>query len=261
VQSLDRALRILDGFQGRQLRVSEIAREQRMSKSTVFRLLGSLRRAGYVRQETDGGRYGLGLHILQLGQHVAAQLDVRRVARPTMQALVERSCGSSFLAVLIDGALINVEQVDSPEPVRLVLDNVRLSRLPHTAGTGKVLMAALAEDERERLFEKLVLTPLTQNTIVDLDELRRELARVREQGFGVNDEEQVLGVRGVAAPIQDRRGAVIAAVSVAASSARLTRDRLPVWAAWVRSAASEISANLGAPAPSRAKLKEESVAL
>jgi IclR family KDG regulon transcriptional repressor len=246
VQSLERALRILDAFGGRQLGVTEVAREHRLTKSTAFRLLSTLRQAGYLQQDGENGRYRLGLRLLQLGQTVADRLDLRRVSLPTMAALAERGRGASYLAVLFDGSLINVAQIESPDPVRLVIDDARLSRLPHTVGTGKVLMAHLPIDQRERLVDGLEMVPLTPHTIVARDDLRREIDRVRLQGYAVNDQEQVIGVRGVAAPIRDREGRVIAAVSIAAPSARLTREAVPTYTAWVRAAADEISTNLGA---------------
>lgn len=246
MQSLERALRVLDAFGGRQLGVSEVAREHRLTKSTAFRLLSTLRQAGYLQQDDEPGRYRLGLRLLELGQTVADRLDLRRVARPAMAALSERGRGASYLAVLFDASLINIAQIESPDPVRLVIDDARLSRLPHTIGTGKVLMAQLADDERERLIERLEMVALTPHTLVDRDELRRELEKVRRQGYAVNDQEQVIGVRGVAAPIRDREGRVIAALSIAALSARLTREALPTYSTWVRAAADEISTNLGA---------------
>jgi DNA-binding IclR family transcriptional regulator len=238
---------MLDAFQGRQLGVSEVAREQGLTKSTAFRLLATLKQAGFVQQDIETGRYMLGLRLLELGQTVADSLDLRRIARRTLAAMAERGRGSSYLAVLFDGSLINVEERSSAEPVRLIVDQARLSRLPHTIGTGKVLLAHLPRPERDRVVARLEMVALTPYTIVDRGRLNEELDRVLLQGYGVNDQEQVIGVRGVAAPVRDRHGRVVAAVSIAAASARLTRELLPTYAGWVRAGASEISANLGAP--------------
>jgi IclR family KDG regulon transcriptional repressor len=247
VQSLDRALRILEGFGERQLGVSEIAREQGLTKSTAFRLVSTLRRAGYLQQDAETGRYALGLRLLDLGQKVARGLDVRRVARPAMFALAERTRASVFLAVLFQGRAVNVEQVDSSEPVRVAFNGPDFGLLPHTIATGKVLLAALPSAERDRAVAALDLPALTPYTLTSHDEVLRELERIDRQGYAVNDQEQVLGVRGVAAPVRDHRGEVIAAISAAAPAVRLTRELLPTYAVWVRAAADEISRNLGAP--------------
>jgi IclR family KDG regulon transcriptional repressor len=247
LQSLDRALRILEGLGERQLGVSEIAREQGLTKSTAFRLVSTLKRAGYLQQDGETGRYTLGLRLLDLGQKVARGLDVRRVARPTMFALAERARASVFLAVLFQGRAVNVEQVDSPEPVRVAFDGSELELLPHAIATGKVLLAALSTAERERAVAGLVMRPLTPHTLTTREDVLQELDRVARQGYAVNDQEQVIGVRGVAAPIYDHRGETVAAISAAAPAARLTRDLLPTHATWVRAAADEISRNLGAP--------------
>ena len=247
MQSLDRALRILEGLGERQLGVSEIAREQGLTKSTAFRLVSTLRRAGYLQQHPESGRYGLGLRLLDLGQRVARGLDVRRVARPTMFALAERARASVFLAVLFQGRVVNVEQADSPEPVRVFFDGSEFELLPHAIATGKVLLAALPPAERDQAIAALDLRPLTPQTLTTRDDVLAELDRVARQGYAVNDQEQVLGVRGVAAPIYDPRGEAVAAISAAAPTARLTRELLPTYATWVRAAADEISRNLGAP--------------
>jgi IclR family KDG regulon transcriptional repressor len=247
MQSLERAMQILDSFAGRELGVSDVAREHGLTKSTAFRVLSTLRRTGHLQQDAETGRYRLGLKLLDLGQRVAAGLDLRRVARPTMFDLAQRSRGSVFLAMLADGTVVNVEMVDSPEPVRVVMDGPQFGRLPHTIATGKVLLAALPASARQAALARLEMRRLTPRTIVDRGQLEPELERVRRQGYAVNDQEQVMGVRGVAAPIRDHRGQVIAALSVAAPAVRLTQELVPRYAEWVRVAAEEISGNLGAP--------------
>lgn len=261
MQSLERALRILDGFGARALGASEVAREQGLSKSTAFRILSTLRRAGYVQQDPASGRYALGLRLLDLGEQVACELDVRRVARPTMFALAERARASVYLAVLFDGTVVNVEAVDSPDPVRVVVEGRQLGRVPQAIATGKVLLAALPPAERARVVAGLEMRALTPHTTTDPAAVLAELARVAEQGYALNDQEQVLGVRGVAAPVRNHRGAVVAALSVAAPTARLTRELIPRYAQWVRTAADDISGNLGADrAREAAHAPEEGVA-
>jgi DNA-binding IclR family transcriptional regulator len=238
-----------------------VAREHGLTKSTAFRVLSTLRRTGHLQQDAETGRYRLGLRLLDLGQRVAAGLDLRRVARPTMLALAQRSRGSVFLAMLVDTTLINVEQVESPEPIRIVADSQLLGRLPHTIGTGKVLLAHMPPAVRAEVIDRLEMRRLTPRTIVDRDQLRAELERVRRQGYGVNDQEQVMGVRGVAAPVRDHRGQVVAALSVAAPAVRLTQELIPRYAEWVCAAADEVSGNLGAPRAREQHKKEGSLAL
>lgn len=260
MQSLERAMRILDSFAGRELGVSDVAREHGLTKSTAFRVLSTLRKTGHLQQDAESGRYRLGLRLLDLGQRVAAGLDIRRAARPTMLALAQRSRGSVFLAMLVDTTLVNVEQVESPEPVRIVADSLQLGRLPHTTGTGKVLLAHLPSTARADAIARLEMRRLTPRTIVDRAELAAHLEQVRQQGYAVNDQEQVMGVRGVAAPVRDHRGQVVAALSIAAPAARLTQELVPRYAAWVCAAADEISGNLGAPGAYERRNKEGSLA-
>lgn len=262
MQSLARAMRVLDSFAGRELGVAEVAREHGIPKSTAFRVLSTLRRTGHLQQDPATGRYRLGLKLLDLGQRVAAGLDLRRVARPTMYALAQRSRSTVFLAMLADATVINVEQAESPEPVRLVADDALLGRLPHTIGTGKVLLAHLPPAARATVVARLEMVRLTPHTTVDRDRLLADLELVRERGYAVNDQEQVIGIRGVAAPVRDHRGQVVAALSIAAPAVWLTQEAIPRYAEWVMAAADEISGNLGAPgARERATREEGSIAL
>ncbi|MCL4544988.1 MAG: IclR family transcriptional regulator [Chloroflexi bacterium] len=247
LQSLQRALRLLDVIGSREVGVSELARELSLSKSTVFRLLSTLRASGYVEQDRQTERYRLGLRLLDLGQIVASGLKVNRVALPIMVELAERSQATVFLAVLVRGAVVNVEQVESSAPLRVVAEEVHFRQLPHTTATGKVLLAALPPATRQRMLDTIELSALTPRSIVNRVALEAVLAQVDLQGYAINDEEQVIGVRGVAVPVRDHRSYVVAALSVAAPTSLLTRDRTDQFVRWVSDAAAEISRRLGAP--------------
>jgi DNA-binding IclR family transcriptional regulator len=244
VRSVDRAAALLLalGESRGEAGVTELARRLGLHKSTASRLLATLERRGLVEQDSETGKYRLGLAIIRLAGHAEETLDLRGIAMPELERVARATHESVCLTVLDGESPVAVAQLDGgtagassdPRPVPA-----------HAAATGKVLLSALPEREVARLARH-GLAKLTQRTIVDLEPLLAELARVRRQGYATAVGELEDGINAVAAPVQDARGNVVAAVGVYGPAGRLTVGRLPELAARARQAASAISSRLGA---------------
>jgi IclR family acetate operon transcriptional repressor len=169
-----------------------------------------------------------------------------------MERLAADAGETANLGVLDGGRVVNLHKVLGPHPVRLHIDAV--GGVPaHATALGKVLLADLPADELDRRLGSRPLVRLTSKTIGDRAVLRAELARVGQRGYAVDDEECSPGLRCVAAPVRDRLGAVVAAVSVSGPARRLPRQRLVGLGSAVRAAALAISRRLGfEPAPAAA---------
>lgn len=194
-----------------------------LPRSTVFRLVTTLLERGWL-SEVDGG-YWLGLTVLRVGAIAEDQLDVRTVALEPLRALLAEANETVHLGVL-DGffRVVYLEKLQSTsQPVGLMGSKRGLTAPAHCTGVGKVLLASLPVEEVIGYYYDRGLERFTDHTIVDLERLRLTLAHVREVGFAYDDEEHEMNVRCVAAPIVDRRGHVIAAVSVAGPADRMTR--------------------------------------
>lgn len=224
------------------LGVTEIARKVDQHKSTVSRILATLERAGYVERDQSSGRFRLGLGLIALAGPLLADLDVRRVALGSLQQLTERTGETSALMVWNGHESVVVEQVQSPKQVK------------HTAAIGtrydtyesssvKVFLATLPPGEVTRLFERrLLVGTYDEHT---LESYVAELDRVAEQGFAVNDGRTSVEEVGVAAPVRDHRGVVVAAVMLSAPRFRVPPAMLDVLARSVADTAAEVSARLG----------------
>jgi DNA-binding IclR family transcriptional regulator len=224
------------------LGVTEIARKVDQHKSTVSRILATLERAGYVERDQSSGRFRLGLGLIALAGPLLADLDVRRVALGSLQQQTERTGETSALMVWNGHESVVVEQVQSPKQVK------------HTAAIGtrydtyesssvKVFLAALPRGEVTRLFERrLLVGTYDEHT---LESYVAELDRVAEQGFAVNDGRTSVEEVGVAAPVRDHRGVVVAAVMLSAPRFRVPPAMLDVLARSVAGTAAEVSARLG----------------
>jgi IclR family acetate operon transcriptional repressor len=248
VRSVDRAAALLlalgesPGAAG----VTELARRLGLHKSTASRLLATLERRGLVEQDEETGKYRLGLVVIRLAERAERTLDLRGIATPELERLARLTHETTGLGVLDGDEILNVAQVDGPNLIAMGDWTGRSTPL-HCVAAGKVIMAALAEREVVRIVKR-GLPRYTERTIVELEPLLEELARIRRRGYATAFGEFEAGLNAVAAPVHDARGQVIAAVDVWGPIFRLTPRRIPELAAQVRATAAAISVRLGGTA-------------
>src|SRR4029077_13756017 len=149
------------------------------------------------------------------------------------------------LAVLRKGALVYLDRVEAPWPLRLHMPEGGAELPPHCCASGKLLLAHLPAPERQGLLELLPLERLTERTITDRAVLESELDRIVSVGYAVDNEEYVLGVACVAVPVRNRGGEVIASLAVQGATARLPLMRAIEFIPRLRAAATEIGATFG----------------
>jgi len=245
VRAVERALQILACFDDEhpERGISDIAQAVKLHKATTHRIVTTLMSFGYIERAEDGQRYRLGLRLADLGYKVIRRLDLRREAAPHMNDLADRLGENCDLCVYDRGQVLYLEVVQGNHALTIAAA-VGRSLPVHATASGKVLLAHLPEQEREEFLGR-TLEVHTQHTITDPDALRRQLETVRSQGYAVDDEELEAGIRAVSAPIRNREGRVIAAMSIASPASRLTLDRLPVVAKELVAAAGAVSTRMG----------------
>jgi DNA-binding IclR family transcriptional regulator len=245
IQSVDRAAQILAQLAGRGgcASLADLARDLELSRSTVHGLLATLRRHGLIAQDEDG-RYVLGLKLFELGSLAVSRLDLRQVAGPVLERLVDQFHETVHL-VLGDGLdVVYIDKRESPQSMTIVSQVGH--RLPaYCTGVGKAMLAFKPEPEIDDLLNKVVLLPRTKNTITDKIALKSYLAEVRACGYALDNEEIIEGLRCVAAPIRDHTGQVVAALSVSGPSVRLTAEKIAQIIPTVVKGAADISRQLG----------------
>lgn len=246
VQTVERALNIMEALADvkGEIGIVELSRLVNLHVSTVHRLLSSLMKRGYVSQNAQTGRYSLGSNVLRLCRAFHGQSDIRAQARPFLQSLMEESGETANLIVLDRDEAVYIDQVQSPHLVRMFAEIGRHVPL-HSTGCGKVLLAYQKPEERARIMREKGLPANTPHTITSPDELEKELAKVRAQGYAIDNEEQEIGVRCVAAPVRDYTGQVVAAISLSGPTTRLSLERIKALAPLVVAACAKLSASLG----------------
>lgn len=243
VQSVDRALSILELLaRSGEAGVTELADALGVHKSTAFRLMATLEGHGLVEQTEERGKYRLGVGLLRLAGATTARLDVVQEARPVCRKLAADTGETVNVAVLADRAALYLDQVagsSALQPHNWVGQHIPL----HATSNGKVLLAGL---DAERLDDLLGSLPAyTDMTITRKGQLRKELARVREQGYAVAVDELEVGLTAVAAPVRNAHGDVIATMSVSGPTFRLGPERVQEVVVLLRDAAAEVSHRLG----------------
>jgi IclR family acetate operon transcriptional repressor len=220
VAAVERALAVLDALSdgAPELGTNEIARRTGINASTVSRLLATLAAAGLVEHVPTTGRYRLGLRLLQLGNAVLGRLDLREVARPHLQALVEETGETATLSAPGERDAITVDFAQSESSVQSVAHVGRPS-IGHATATGKVLLAFGATG-----LPAGPLKAYTPRTIVDRRKVVAELERVRRQGYAEALGERETHLNAIAAPVFGPGGELSAIVGVQGPSSRFGRE-------------------------------------
>lgn len=220
--------------------VSDLARELKLPKSNIHRLLSTLESQGFVRQLPDKS-YALTFKIWELGLAVISRVNVKDVAPKHMERLVNATSESALLAVLDGFDVVYIDKVESQQAIQAT---TRIgSRIPaHCVGTGKAMLALQSPEYIEELARSA--RAYTKHTVHQKAALLEQLRRARLNGYAVNRGEFREGVSGVGAAILDRDGRAVAAVGVWGPEERVT-PRIEKLAKHVMHCATDISRELG----------------
>ena len=226
---------------------SAVAERLGVARSTAYRYLQSLVSSRFL-EEAPGGGFRLGLRVLEIARLARQSYGLSEAALPAMTALVEDVGESVLLTRRTGGLVVCVDRVE-PATGAVRISYERGSTLPLNAGASAlVLLAWIPEEEARRLLEAAELQRFTPATLTDVDMLMKRLAHIQRAGYSVTRGELDPDVLGIAAPIRDEQGHVVAAVSVAALASRVFPEAEGEFARKVLEAAREISDRLASVA-------------
>ena len=247
VQSLDRAFELLETLCRSRggMTIGALSAETGLHKSTVHRLLSSMCARGYVQRDAATSIYRAGMRLCELSSYIMDNLDVVELARLPMEQLGGETEETVHLVMREEGDIVYIHKVESSRGAIRMFSRIGMRRPLYCTGVGKAILATWPEDEVRAYWEHSSITPWTAHTIVTEDAFLRELERVRRLGYALDDEENELGVRCIAAAIPDYRGRASYAVSVSAPISRMTDERIASLRAPLLAACNEIAAALG----------------
>ena len=245
LSSVTSALQLLRVFsvEQQELGISALAKELGVAKSTAHRLAVTLAAEGFLEQNQDNGRYRLGLALFELGTLVRRRMDVSTLGLPLLGALRDTTQESIHLAVLAQTDIVYLYNLESSQAVG-TKSYLGMRRPAFCTSEGRVLLA-FGPPEQASAVLKEGGVKRTANTVTDPKALARVLDEVRQSGYAVDDEESEVGMRGLAAPVRDATGRVIAAVGLSAPMQRLTKKDLRRLVPQVVATADGISARMG----------------
>lgn len=227
-QSSDKLLLILETISKNRLpvRLQDLAEKVGMTQSSVLRYLKALLSANYIYQEETTGRYALTWKICSLGENLNSPLGMRNTVSPFINRLA---------AALDLGACLVVNQLNQC----MYLDCVDISLSPdrtlqyigkraplHVTSSGKILLSSFSEAQLDEYIAACGLVKYTDNTITDRERLLEELAKIRESGYAIDDEECEKGLKCFSMPLRSYSGAIVAAISVFGGTERMTEDMM-----------------------------------
>jgi DNA-binding IclR family transcriptional regulator len=247
-QSLARGLAILERFtrERPELGVRELSRQLGISPTVIHRLVRTLTEHGFLEQNPDTLRYGIGIRAFEIGNGYLCATGLEEAALPVLRALTSEHELNAYLGVLHRGFVSYLVALQSSGPI--VIRAAPGSRAHvHSTALGKVLLAAQPDEAAARILGRRPLPVLTPKTRVDPVAVLAEVAAVRRTGYAVSDEENIVGVLAVGASVRDRAGHVVAAISAAAPRYLNPDDGIPRIARVVTGAAEAISRRLGFP--------------
>ncbi|WP_255951466.1 IclR family transcriptional regulator [Streptomyces odontomachi] len=248
VPAVTRALDILELFLDGDgtLSAPEIVRRLQLPRTTVHELVTTLVARSYLTPVPSApGRYRLGVRSYQLGSRYAEQLDLAAEGQQVARLVAETCDETVHVAILEHTDVIYIAKVDSTHAVRMVSAAGR--RLPaHCTSVGKMLLASLPEVElAARIPDDAQLTAMTPNSITDPAALRTELTDIRERGTAIESRESNPDVSCVAAPVRDRSGRVVAALSISVPMIRWSEERRTELSRLAAKGAADLSERLG----------------
>ncbi len=220
VKSLAKALAVLECFsvERPELGISEIARMLEIQKSTVFNILGTFQKCGYLTKNPENSKYALSLKVLHLAYIVSSHHGLRDLMVPYLTRIARETREVCYFGILDEGEVLYIEA--AYPSMQQQTRNILGERAPlYCTGLGKAMLAHLPEAEREAVLA-LPMRSFTGYTLTDPAALRHQMEEVRQNGYAVDNMEHEFGIRCVAVPVFGRDGRIKAAVSVSGPSPR-----------------------------------------
>lgn len=247
IGSVQRALDILDLYDQKhnELGITEIGRALELPKSTAAGLISTLEINGYLQQNPTTRKYRLGYKLAERTGVYLAQFDLRQIATPILEELRDECNESVNLGVRDDDHIIYIERLHGMNMLGMRSEIGKRENI-HSTALGKAILSSLPIREVDVFIRSHDLIPVTPHTITQTERFKAELKKTHKRGYAIDNQENELGGRCVAAPIFDYRGSPIAAVSVSVPLQRMPESEISTFGKRVREAADEISRMLGA---------------
>ncbi len=245
MQTIDRAMLIIRSFSAKdnELSLAELHRKLGLSKSSLQRILNSLVFHGLLEKDEKRKVYKLGIELYFLGQLVERNSHLLSISKPFMEELRDELGESIALNILHQNERKCIAYLEGKHELT-TLSYVGQTSPLYAGASAKVLLAFLPTEEVNGILDEIVFSPISKNTILSKERLKKELNKIKEEGYSVSFEERVAGAFSISAPIFNRFNEIIAAVTISAPTVRIDNEKIKVYINHVKMTANLISNQL-----------------
>jgi len=246
-RSLERALQIIITFNDdrKTQTLAQLSETLSLPRATVLRLCSTLIKYDFLRQDPESKRYSLGLRLFELGSVVFNSLSLQQIASPFIGTLHQKLSYTVFLGILDNDEVLYIDKREDPQNPISFTSKVGTRRPPYWGMLGPLLMAYLSDDEVHRLLLKIPLKATAKKSITNKDEFLSWLRRIRKDGYVIDIETALEGIGGIAAPIRDFTGTVVAAIGIAFIASSVSSKELKRMVKEITGTALAISKEMG----------------
>ena len=246
VRALDKALTILDHLSHIQeeIDLANLSRQVKIPKSTLLRLLNTLKKHNLIEQNERTQKYQLGWALIYLGKIASRYYTLPNLVHPFLDQLAAKTGETASLVVLDNSHAVYIDQAVSSSMIKGVPSVGSVVEL-HCTSAGKALLSAFTDEDLSHFVKVTPLDKKTEKTITNGAELIEEIRKARRLGYAIDDEETEVGGRCVAAPLFDQEGKAVAAISIIGPVSRIKKEDFGKLSILVKESAARASAALG----------------
>lgn len=224
IRAVERASQIIGVLRDEgQLGVTQLSSKLEMSKGTIHTHLVTLSEEGFVTQAN--GKYQLSLRLLGLSEQVTDRIEIYDLVREQIDRLAEETGERAQFSMMEDDMVITVYRAEGEEAIRATV-TIGTPQYPHSIAVGKAMIAYLPDHRIDEIVEKHGLPKHTENTIVDVADLKTHLEEIRSREYAIDNEERIRGVRCIGTPLRDDSGRVLGGISISSPARRMSDERI-----------------------------------
>jgi DNA-binding IclR family transcriptional regulator len=244
LKDLTRIVSLFNTFQFEERGVTEISKTLNMLPSKVSRMLGTIEKEGFFEKNPETKKYRLGIRFFELGVVYAFHLPLRRIIRPHIEQMSKELNLIVGWAILRNDRVIVVDRIQNMN-IDLLAQRIGLNLPIHSTAIGKLLLAYLPEEEQDKILESIDLIKFTKATVIDKKLIKEHLKVIKEKGYSRDERETHDDLNGLAAPIKNTNGDVIAAIHLMSENSKKSAQEFFQLASLLKEKALFISRQLG----------------
>ncbi len=230
ISSVTKAMEVIEhiAYSDKELGVTEISEQLNYGASGMYHLLNTLKQCNVLVQDEETKKYSLGLKLWKIGMLAYGKNDITNILRPYLKELKDLTGETVNLTILNNKKIVYIAQEESDKLVKMFTTTGAIAPI-HCTAAGKVLLANMAEEEKEDILNSIEFEKFTEKTIDNREDLIKEMEEIKKTGYGFDNEERELGVSCIGAPVFNVHGEALACITISGPTSRFTEENKENW--------------------------------